>query len=121
MNAHTPGPWFTSRPHGTIYIEARLRGSTLQEVAAVGPTEASAQQEANAQLITASPDLLEACQTFHKWLTHEETGVHSLGYDRSTAEGEAAWRKWFYGGLELCSLAQEQARAAIAKATASNP
>lgn len=36
---HTPGPWFTSGQHGTIYIEARLRGSMLQEVAAVGPTE----------------------------------------------------------------------------------
>jgi hypothetical protein len=61
-SAHTPGPWFTTRPHGTIYIEARLRGSTLQEVAAVGPTEAPEQQEANARLIAAAPDLLEALQ-----------------------------------------------------------
>lgn len=56
----TPGPWFTSRPHGTIYIEARMRGTTLQEVAAVGPTETANQQEANARLIAAAPELLEA-------------------------------------------------------------
>lgn len=60
---HTPGPFFTSCPHGgTIYIEARLRGSTLQEVAAVGPTEAPEQQRANANLFAASPALLAAAQ-----------------------------------------------------------
>ncbi|WP_448647129.1 hypothetical protein [Pseudomonas mohnii] len=56
----TPGPWFTSQPHGTIYIEARLRGSTLQEVAACGPTETPDQREANAKLIAMSPQLLLA-------------------------------------------------------------
>ena len=59
MNAkHTPGPWKTVRPHSTIYIEARLRGSTIQEVASCGPTEMPEQQEANARLIAAAPELL---------------------------------------------------------------
>lgn len=59
---HTPGPWFTKREgFSTVYVEARLRGSTIQEVAACGPTEAgSEQQEANARLIAAAPELLEA-------------------------------------------------------------
>ena len=58
---HTPGPFFTSCPHGgTIYVEARLRGSTIQEVAAVGPTETPEQQQANAKLFAMSPQLLLA-------------------------------------------------------------
>lgn len=56
---HTPGPFFTTCPHGgTIYVEARLRGSTIQEVAAVGPTETPEQQQANAKLFATAPDLL---------------------------------------------------------------
>lgn len=59
---HTPGPWFTKREGwSTVYVEARLRGSMLQEVAACGPTQAGPeQQEANAELIAAAPELLIA-------------------------------------------------------------
>lgn len=59
---HTPGPSFTKREgFSTVYVEARLRGSTIQEVAACGPTEAgSEQQEANARLIAAAPELYDA-------------------------------------------------------------
>lgn len=60
MTQHTPGPWKTFRPYGTIYIKARLRGSTIQEVASCGPTETPEQQEANARLIASAPELLEA-------------------------------------------------------------
>lgn len=102
MSTHTPGPWFTSRPHGTIYIEARLRGSTLQEVAAVGPTETPEQQEANARLIAAAPDLLFELEG----LVHFSDGFGLYG------EGPAAveLRKWVEG-----------ARTAIAKATGVEP
>lgn len=60
--AHTPGPWFTQREgFSTIYVEARIGGGFLQEVAACGPTaEGSVQQEANARLIAAAPELLAA-------------------------------------------------------------
>ena len=61
MSEHTPGPWFApERTHGTIYVEARLRGTLLQEVAACGPTEHHSQQAANARLIAAAPELLAA-------------------------------------------------------------
>ena len=61
---HTPGPFFTTCPHGgTIYVEARLRGSTIQEVAAVGPTETPEQQYENAKLFVAAPDLLRPQRT----------------------------------------------------------
>jgi hypothetical protein len=67
VSQHTPGPFFTSCPHGgTVYIEARLRGSTIQEVAAVGPTESPEQQQANAKLFAAAPDLLEALEDLYE-------------------------------------------------------
>lgn len=60
---HTPGPWFVPyRAHGTLFVEAHLRQGWLQEVAACGPTEIGSQQEANARLIAAAPELLEALQ-----------------------------------------------------------
>ena len=60
----TPGPWSSHRVGAsTIYIESRIRIGVLQEVAACGPTEAGPeQQEANARLIAAAPDLLKALQ-----------------------------------------------------------
>ena len=59
---HTPGPWWTKREgFSTVYVEARIEGGWIQEVAACGPTEAGQeQQEANARLIAAAPELLEA-------------------------------------------------------------
>ena len=62
---HTRGPW-RSFGSSTIYIEARLGDGWIQEVCSVGPTEADKgygeQQQANARLIAAAPELLEALQ-----------------------------------------------------------
>jgi len=117
MSKHTPGEWFTSRPNRTIYIESRIGGGMLQEVAACGPTEATEQQEANAQLIAAAPELLEACKTMAEWFKREHEGFPNAGQVRTTPAGEAAWRKWWEENLRLCGLAKTQANAAIAKAT----
>ena len=60
---HTPGPWYVTG-NLTRYINVRIGGGLIQEVASCGPTEADGgygpQQEANARLIAAAPDLLEA-------------------------------------------------------------
>lgn len=58
----TPGPWFEHRDgFSTVYIEARIGGGMIQEVAACGPCDkGSDQQSANAKLIAAAPELLEA-------------------------------------------------------------
>lgn len=91
----TPGPWFTKREgFSTVYIEARLRQGVIQEVAACGPTEAGLEQQlANAKLIAAAPDLLEALERlkgeivlsdvdmdyieshFRPWLTKAENAI----------------------------------------------
>jgi len=72
---HTPGPWFTVREgFSAVYVEARIEGGMLQEVAMCGPTEAGpSQQEANAALIAAAPDLLEALRVLLS--LHEVRGV----------------------------------------------
>ena len=63
MSKHTPGPWAVVG-NMTKYVEARLVGRLIQEVAACGPTMADEgygqHQEANARLIAAAPDLLDA-------------------------------------------------------------
>ena len=71
------------------------------------------------RLTAAAPDLLEACQTFAEWLRREsaDTSGEPWHTKRGTPEGEAAWREWYYENLRICDLAQEQVRAAIAKAT----
>lgn len=60
----TQGPWFTKREGwATVYVEARIGGGLLQEVAACGPTQQGPeQQEANATLIAAAPELYEALE-----------------------------------------------------------
>lgn len=70
MSAHkyTPGPWGADSSHyGTIYVEANavIDKRLVQEICAVGPTESGRdQQEANARLIAAAPELLEAAMAF---------------------------------------------------------
>ena len=73
---HTPGPWFITGSM-TKYVEARIPGRMIQEVAACGPTAADdgygEQQMANARLIAAAPELLDALEEVVQWL---ELGDH---------------------------------------------
>jgi hypothetical protein len=56
----------------TKYVEARIGGGLIQEVAAIGPTAADNgygdQQMANAKLIAAAPKLLEALEMCISWM-----------------------------------------------------
>jgi hypothetical protein len=94
MTKHTQGPWHITG-NKTKYIEARIRDGWLQEVASVGPTESDngygPQQEANARLIAAAPELLEALQEIlaidgHSSLTREDS-------DKLDAKARAAIAK----------------------------
>ena len=133
MSKFTPGPWAAFHDHpnpetakSIAYIRA-ADGSTLYEW---GFSEIACcfgcktpEQAANARLIAAAPDLLEACQTFAEWLRRESAGSTNEPWagKRDTPEGEAAWREWYDENLRICDLAQEQVRAAIAKATGETP
>ena len=102
MSKHTPGPWVVVG-NLTKYVEARLVGGLIQEVAACGPTAADEgygqQQEANASLIAAAPDLLAALQD-----------VDALWVHHSIAHGDGK-----------ISPLHEKVIAAIAKATGERP
>lgn len=126
MSAHTPGPWelrlekdgrvegiYTTRPSPEdVEISGEFAGKIVETDGGIYPPKLP-----DARLIAAAPDLLEACQTFAEWLRREETGFDHKTHNRETPEGEAAACEWFYGNIEICGLAQKQARAAIAKAT----
>ena len=94
---HTPGPWLTHKEgFSSIYIESRIGGGMLQEVASCGPTgEGRDQQEANARLIAAAPELLEALKEVVEILDEV------LGFGTEPSHGNIA----------------AKARAVIAKAT----
>ena len=68
MSAHTPGPWKASRRYAdTIVIEGdggyrHIVGVGADEITESGGEEMSAEQEANARLIAAAPELLAALE-----------------------------------------------------------
>lgn len=107
---HTPGPWIAihsipeegsecfwlrAQPGGTI-----CRGFS-QEIGTINGPQ-SGEQEANARLIAAAPELLEACQAMVEWDDREKD--HAVDFSARIA---------------LCEVAFEKARAAIVKATGS--
>lgn len=110
---HTPGPWIPVAVEGGWdgVAENENRNSVICALRLNNP--------ANVRLIAAAPELLEACQTFAEWLRREAAGSDGQPWagKRDTPEGEAAWSAWWYENLRICDLAQEQVRAAIAKAT----
>ena len=101
---HTPAPWHVDDEHGSLVI----RNGGL--IADVGP----AHKEANAKLLAASPDLLEACMTFERWLRREEAGLAlPEGCERDSVEGKRIFQAWWDENLNLCRKAQTQARTAL--------
>lgn len=126
---YTPGPWKVRKhwsDEGAYEIyPTRGKKPSFGEWASIaevtGDVSKSESAMQNARLIAAAPELLEACQTFAEWLKREDDGFDHKTYERQTPEGEAAWREWFDGNIALCSLAQEQVKAAIAKATGQTP
>ena len=112
---HTPGPWV---PNPLMLDQICTYGGEPTVVAYAYRDMPADIVIANANLIAAAPDLLEACQTFAEWLRREEAGFPAETRFNTT-DGEAKWREWFDENFRICDLAQKQARAAIAKATGS--
>ncbi len=94
MNKHTPGPWAAEfGSYGSFAIEAEragIGGGLLVLASRNQHPLLADQMHANARLIAAAPDLLEALRTA----------------DRTFAEN----------GLLACHAARQEIRAAIAKA-----
>ena len=89
MNKHTNGPWHVGQSYGSIiYIEPSVACVT-------GHKYSQAEIDANARLIAAAPDLLEALENLHANIA-EYARINNLG------------------GFDNQDM--QQARAAIAKA-----
>ena len=116
---HTPGPWTTNEWHDedwNCYHEEDGTSSHKQIHAASGRVVAFAayhthklwgthkedeEMQANARLIAAAPELLEASMKVLEWFEAED--------DHSKAD--------FYQRMQMCRDAEEMIRTAIAKAT----
>ena len=74
MSKHTPGPWWLGRDPSHFGSLTSITGGSdstggIRSVAEVGGLDID-EAEANARLIAAAPDMLEACQSFiARWET----------------------------------------------------
>lgn len=70
QNLHSPGPWLVEHPHREPGVYVGAANTAL--VAKLYPGDDGLEQtEANAALIAAAPELLEACEGFIAWLDFE--------------------------------------------------
>ena len=95
--AATPGPWYVTGKL-TRYVEARIDGGLIQEVAACGPTKADGgygpQQEANARLIAAAnpatiSELLSRLEAAEKAVNEAYQRGYETGQEEIAAERDA--------------------------------
>lgn len=114
----TPGPWFATEEYGTgdilVYHAIRAGRNMWDETIASTWAEPNA---ANAHLIAAAPDLYEALSAFVSWSDADEEGPRYSSPDRRDGpNGEAEWRQWWNGQLELAARSHLLGSAAIKKA-----
>lgn len=70
---HTPGPWFVTKFTDGIYGITFEDGGDLR-VELIGTIGTNENQEANARLIAAAPELLEACQ----YIAYASEGIETI-------------------------------------------
>lgn len=90
MNTHTPGPWgcISTSNHAHDYRLTRLDGSTLplNDDAKFENGNDHREQRANARLISAAPDLLEALREYVERQEAESINCNGLPeYDKAIA------------------------------------
>jgi hypothetical protein len=110
----TPGPWHYKQSGLSCFVDGRVRPGVLQEVAWCGATEVPEQMEANARLIAAAPELLEALQELLR-----EAVVLSAEYLETFRDwpNDVAIQGWDKARWTGALAASEKAKSAIAKAT----
>ena len=79
MSKHTPGPWILSGPMGTGHLHGRepefrvyAHRTLFLEVCADPDGYAHGENEANARLIAAAPELLETLREVRKQARHPD-------------------------------------------------
>ena len=113
MTEHTPGPWVVGGPWPKISIcQPEADGDPWNFITWMWDdwaVEAPDEVKANATLIAAAPELLEACEAALEYLDHADISYANGNTHNGIDEGE------HYGGIAHCSLIKEL-RAAIKKA-----
>ena len=100
MNKHTPGPWrlnennnWKTNPFSVTVRKFGVHGTTIANI----PTRMTVppqEQQANARLIAAAPDLLEALQTLPQGPLYTDDEINlwvekaSAAIDKATGETE---------------------------------
>ncbi len=80
MTNHTKGPWnVNSLSRGLWHIWQKELGHIASITA--GSADEEKEQEANAILIAAAPDLLDACKQFTKW-NHDYPSIQIFSHSR---------------------------------------
>lgn len=93
MDKHTPGPW-EEHPIDSTAIQVRAGGAVVAEVATASYyTRLSAEQVANARLIAAAPELLEALEGLLSALDRQMTDPDRLFRSKTAARAVAAKAK----------------------------
>ena len=105
MSQHTPGPWFHAG-NGDIYTVDASTGKTAD--VACSYLRIDNKCDANARLIAAAPDLLEALQGLHCVCEIALAGKQGQQHDNFETR---------HGSFVNASSAMESAEAALAKAT----
>ena len=104
---HTPGPWNVTNTAPSNALDIAIIFDAQSQVVCSVPKGSSnvpmLERRANARLIAAAPELLEACLAMIEWDAREED--HAVD---------------FYARMALCGAAFDKARAAIAAATGSS-
>lgn len=84
---HTPGPWEVSKDEGDVVVVSE----DLPFIATVHTSALKGTQKANARLIAAAPELLEALKHAEKWMEGWASADPYIGYIRAAiakAEGK---------------------------------
>lgn len=83
MSKHTPGPWYWApKADGAVFIKSDDTRPLHKTVAQVASNELSA-MEANARLIAAAPELLEALRDVTEYLENNRVTAREAALLRS--------------------------------------
>lgn len=80
----TPGPWFVKQNPGSIWIE-----SPTETIARVGVAGVDQEDQANARLIAAAPELLRLLQALLPYAEQELKGLEDQAPDDDQCAEEA--------------------------------
>ena len=123
MIKHTPGPWNAHHHESTDTYTIHVAGRSW-ETFAVAHVGDCTQDEANARLIAAAPELLALLAQALNFIEHREANLGKLTTDEEWDANVAEYRKRGISGVGIGRSYTDKAfvnldaiRAAIAKAT----